>query len=452
MRRRCWRLRARLTPRLRVRARSAWAAAQEGQTLSAALLGGAGDEPPAAPPTAAELCLKPRAAVSVAAFYGLVARWVALARTATVADLLACVIEDVGYRKYVQDEEASGEEGARWGNVHELLNLAATPLDAADGLPAPPGTPAPAGLGALRSFLENAALMSNTDMAARDDPDAVRLMTMHGAKGLEFDAVFVVGLEEGTLPSQRALDGAGPGRHRLAALEEERRLMYVAVTRARRLLYLCYARWRSVYGKGDETERRPSRFLAAVMEALGGDASLAAPRDIEGRARDDRAGQPVSGVAREAPRPQRPAWGRGAEEEVAEEEDEEEAARRTGGRAAAWDVSRRRLARPATPAAKPRAPARAAAAPRAAAPAAARRETGCAEPPPPASLLGSGLRRPMAPQAQPKPPVPAPVDAATRAQEVSSGAAEMQAQMLARAAAAKAKRAANASRLQRTDR
>ena len=106
----------------------------------------------------------------------------------------------------------------------------------------------------LEQFLAHAALESGENQANADN-DCVRLMTLHAAKGLEFDLVFLVGLEEGLFPSLQSLDEVG-------RLEEERRLCYVGITRARKKLYLTYTESRLLYGK--ETYPRPSRFLREI--------------------------------------------------------------------------------------------------------------------------------------------------------------------------------------------
>ena len=103
----------------------------------------------------------------------------------------------------------------------------------------------------LSGFLERITLASDVD-GYYSDKGAVALMTVHTAKGLEFDVVFVTGLEEGTFPHQRSIDDDG-------AMEEERRLCYVAVTRARKRLFLCRARWRRL--SGQTFGGIPSRFL-----------------------------------------------------------------------------------------------------------------------------------------------------------------------------------------------
>ena len=99
-----------------------------------------------------------------------------------------------------------------------------------------------------------------TDMADRSDTDMVSVMTLHAAKGLEFDTVFLVGWEEGLFPSQRAIDEGGT-----ASLEEERRLAYVAITRARRRAVILHAANRRIYGQW--TSSIPSRFVGELPDA-----------------------------------------------------------------------------------------------------------------------------------------------------------------------------------------
>ncbi|HOV18344.1 MAG TPA: 3'-5' exonuclease, partial [Ottowia sp.] len=136
-------------------------------------------------------------------------------------------------------------------------------------------------LSPLAAFLTHAALEAG-DNQAQAGQDAVQLMTVHASKGLEFDAVFITGLEEGLFPHENALSDAG-------GLEEERRLMYVAITRARRRLYLSHAQTRLLHGQTRYNLR--SRFLdelpADVLKWLtpqrGGFASIA-PQSIAARA------------------------------------------------------------------------------------------------------------------------------------------------------------------------
>lgn len=151
--------------------------------------------------------------------------------------LLEAVIAAVEYREYLLDGTPEGE--ARWENVEELLNLASE-FESVD------------------NFLEHVALVSDVD---NFDPtaDAVTLMTLHSSKGLEFTTVFLVGLEEGLFPHIRALDNDHE-------MDEERRLCYVGMTRARKRLYLTLARQRIVHG--GLTATTPSRFIREIDEAL----------------------------------------------------------------------------------------------------------------------------------------------------------------------------------------
>jgi DNA helicase-2/ATP-dependent DNA helicase PcrA len=109
-------------------------------------------------------------------------------------------------------------------------------------------------LSKLDHFLAHAALESGETQGETGE-DCVQLMTLHSAKGLEFDLVFLVGLEEGLFPSMQSLEEAG-------RLEEERRLCYVGITRARQQLYITHAESRRLYGK--ETYPRSSRFLREI--------------------------------------------------------------------------------------------------------------------------------------------------------------------------------------------
>jgi DNA helicase-2/ATP-dependent DNA helicase PcrA len=108
--------------------------------------------------------------------------------------------------------------------------------------------------GTLADFLEQVALVTEQDEYDEDDP-AITLMTMHNAKGLEFDVVFMVGMEDGVFPHYRSMGDP-------AELEEERRLAYVGITRARRRLYLTHAWSRSLFGGSNYNP--PSRFLGEI--------------------------------------------------------------------------------------------------------------------------------------------------------------------------------------------
>jgi DNA helicase-2/ATP-dependent DNA helicase PcrA len=154
------------------------------------------------------------------------------------------VVVDSGLRDYYQKEKGEQAE-QRIENLNELANAARQfelePMVDSD-------------LPKLDQFLAHAALEAGESQGDRFE-DCVQLMTLHAAKGLEFELVFVVGLEEGLFPSLQSLEE--PGR-----LEEERRLCYVGITRARKKLYLTYAETRRLYGK--ETYPRPSRFLREI--------------------------------------------------------------------------------------------------------------------------------------------------------------------------------------------
>jgi DNA helicase-2/ATP-dependent DNA helicase PcrA len=201
-----------------------------------------------------------------------------------VAPIITSLLERSGLRSALLD---AGEED-RLENLGELLNAAtifdeeSKTISFPDGPPPEPGAydgleEAVARQASLSGFLEMTALLTPTD---KFDPDAdrVTLMSLHMAKGLEFPVVFLTGLEEGLLPMVRNTDAGSSGnwssrfdRDRgedTEAVEEERRLMYVGMTRAMEKLYLSHARFRMRFGKSDITS--PSRFLSEIPEALLG--------------------------------------------------------------------------------------------------------------------------------------------------------------------------------------
>jgi DNA helicase-2/ATP-dependent DNA helicase PcrA len=125
----------------------------------------------------------------------------------------------------------------------------------------------------LETFLENVTLLTDQDTLA-ESADAVPLMTLHSAKGLEFPVVFMVGMEQGLFPLARALESDNP-----VELEEERRLCYVGMTRAERRLLLTFANIRTLFGR--TVRNRPSQFLASLPdEVLAGEAEVHPPREI----------------------------------------------------------------------------------------------------------------------------------------------------------------------------
>ena len=204
-----------------------------------------------------------------------VAEWGAPWPLVTVLDKL---LERSGYRQFVRDGSIEGEE--RWANVVELRGLAAEQgdLPSAEALPV---------------FLEQVALAGEVDQMD-DSTSALTLITLHQVKGLEFPVVFITGVEEGLLPHSRSLDT-------LSEIEEERRLLYVGMTRAKRRLYLSHCFRRHVYGS--PTPAIPSRFLAALGNQAAVERWDAGPATTWGLA-DQPAGQNHSFVAPVAARGQ----------------------------------------------------------------------------------------------------------------------------------------------------
>ena len=152
-------------------------------------------------------------------------------------------MERTGYRAWLLDGSEEGNQ--RWENVQELRTVAKEWEHLA------PET-------ALDRFLEEAALMSDVDSLDEED-DSVTLITLHAAKGLEYPCVFIVGMEDGICPHSRSLDDN-------AAMEEERRLCYVGITRAMERLWLVYATRRTLYGNMNYNE--PSRFFKDIPSGL----------------------------------------------------------------------------------------------------------------------------------------------------------------------------------------
>jgi DNA helicase II / ATP-dependent DNA helicase PcrA len=172
-----------------------------------------------------------------------------------VGELLEAVLSQVGYIEVLEAERTIEAQG-RIENLEQLVQVGAE-FDAATE---PSGE-------ALDAFLQQIALMADAD-SRRDEESLVTLMTLHNAKGLEYPIIFMVGCEDGVFPHARALDEG--------ALEEERRLFYVGVTRAMRDLYLTYARRRTVFGA--QTAGLPSRFLDEIPTELTEFEEQEAPR------------------------------------------------------------------------------------------------------------------------------------------------------------------------------
>ncbi len=157
------------------------------------------------------------------------------------------IAEKTGILRMIEEEEGKSEEGqARKDNIKELVGLARI-YNHEDRA------------AAIEKFLENAALSTDQD-ESRDEEEAVRLMTVHASKGLEFDYIFITGLEEGLFPSDKNRDQNVSEEE----AEEERRLFYVAITRAKKKLFLSYAASRAIYGS--RGVNIPSEFLVEIPE------------------------------------------------------------------------------------------------------------------------------------------------------------------------------------------
>jgi DNA helicase-2/ATP-dependent DNA helicase PcrA len=157
--------------------------------------------------------------------------------------LLREILEKTGY-EHMLKSDVSPEGESRLANLEELVNAAAEAAERGE---------------AAADFLDHAALVSDADGV--DEQAAVSLLTIHNAKGLEFPNVFLAGMEEGLFPHSRSLMSE-------AAMEEERRLCYVGMTRAEKRLYLSSARYRRRFGGGQPEVSLPSRFLKEVPPSL----------------------------------------------------------------------------------------------------------------------------------------------------------------------------------------
>ena len=181
---------------------------------------------------------------------------------APVGDLLAEVLSETGYTEALEAERTIEAQG-RIENLEELVRVAREYDATADEG------------GSLGEFLQQIALLADAD-SRQDDEGLVTLMTMHNAKGLEYPIVFMIGMEDGVFPHSRALDEG--------ALEEERRLAYVGITRAMRDLTLTYARRRNSFG-GAQSFGTRSRFIDEI------------PRELTDQPERERAGLPTGRIA-----------------------------------------------------------------------------------------------------------------------------------------------------------
>jgi DNA helicase-2/ATP-dependent DNA helicase PcrA len=172
-------------------------------------------------------------------FGSMLAGWLTERENLALPELFDKIINDTVYKEYIDDGTEEGK--GRWENVQELKRLTYEYADRG-----------------LAPFLENLALVSDQDTVP-DHAEAPTLLTLHAAKGLEFNRVFIIGLDDGVLPHSRSLDEP-------EEMAEERRLFYVGITRARNNLYLVRAEQRSNFGNYQYSI--PSRFLEDIPEEL----------------------------------------------------------------------------------------------------------------------------------------------------------------------------------------
>ena len=179
---------------------------------------------------------------SAAEFYGFIMKMRALSETEPIDELVNEVYELSGYRAFLENDEKADE---RMDNVGELISGAAHYCETAEAA-------------SFSDYMDNLALISDIDNYD-EELDAAVLMTIHAAKGLEFPIVFICGFDDGIFPNFMCM-------YDPSEMEEERRLCYVGITRAKEKLFLTCAKSRIVYGKS--TQYRPSRFLDEIPEEV----------------------------------------------------------------------------------------------------------------------------------------------------------------------------------------
>ncbi len=187
--------------------------------------------------------LSTRSQSALVLFRNLIQELSLVASSSSLADLIRHILDRTGYRRMLQQEKTPESE-TRLENLDELINAAAESAERGD---------------TISDFLDHAALVADAD--AYDEQAPITLMTLHNAKGLEFPVVFLSGMELGLFPHSRSMDSE-------AALEEERRLCYVGMTRARKRLFLTWARFRRRFGGGEQERSTPSWFLGEVPPHL----------------------------------------------------------------------------------------------------------------------------------------------------------------------------------------
>jgi DNA helicase-2/ATP-dependent DNA helicase PcrA len=190
-----------------------------------------------------EHLLPGRAEVALSAFRRLIQELQEGLEQRPLHETLRAILDRTGYRRMLE-QDGTPESESRLGNVEELVNAAADAAERGE---------------TISDFLDHAALVADAD--ALDEKAQVSLLTMHNAKGLEFPVVFIAGMEEGLFPHSRSRDSVDE-------LEEERRLCYVAMTRAERQLYLTWAKFRRRFAGASPERTIESRFLSEVPRQL----------------------------------------------------------------------------------------------------------------------------------------------------------------------------------------
>ena len=233
-------------------------------------------EAPSKPEDKPESPFNARTEQALSGFLSLINGLIEKSKNMDIVQLFDALMKDTVYKSYLEEDE---EGETKWENIQELRTVAAEykMMMPEEG---------------LQSFLENVALVSDVDDMDKGG-EAVTLITLHLAKGLEYPVVFIIGLEEGLLPHQRAIDADNESHDEM---EEERRLFYVGMTRAGKRLYLIRAFRRAF--RGMTGANQPSRFLYDIPRSL-----ITTPAQAEKQARLNLSPQA------QYPQPQRLAWG-----------------------------------------------------------------------------------------------------------------------------------------------
>jgi len=185
-----------------------------------------------------------RTAKALQRFEELIDKWLGLQPTVSISQLLETILRDIDYKQMLEKQETAEEAVNRLANIEELIRAAAESEDRGE---------------TIAEFLDRASLSSELDHL---DPSArVSLMTLHSAKGLEFETVFLAGMEEGIFPHSQSMSTKED-------LEEERRLCYVGITRAKRKLYATWTPYRKNYGPDAGFPAQISRFINEMPQNL----------------------------------------------------------------------------------------------------------------------------------------------------------------------------------------